>query len=454
MELSSAYARRELSPVEVLEETLETAHRAAEAFNAFVYFDESGARASALASERRWAAGEALGILDGIPIPIKDTHEVNGWPLPRFGSFLTDGTGVGVRDAPIVSHLRTAGAALFARTLACEFGWKGIGDSPLYGAARNPWNPAHTPGGSSAGAAVSVASGVTRIAQGGDGGGSIRMPANFCGLFGLKVTAHRIASLYPSMGVLPNQGILTATAAETAAVYDVITAPYPSDSFQLPFQPIGDAEPQVAGLRIGLSLDLGFAGIDPEVSAAVSRAAEMLSSAGAEIVPLTIDLREYRRALDVIWSAGFRSQIGALNDEQRAVMDPGLVEVVDRLDEFGIMDLQRAHEDQARLSDALRVFEQDVDLILSATSLVLPPAIGEDYPERDGFASWFDWAGPTWIGNLSRRPAANIPFAFSEEGLPIGVQLMGPLFGERQILDASMALENLSGFAATPKPWV
>lgn len=452
MTLTHAYRRGELSPVEVLEATFASAQRADDQFNAFVHFDYEGAMKAAQASTRRWAKGESISALDGVPLPIKDTHPVIGWPAPRMGSFLLPGSEVSTVDSPLVSLLRGAGAILFARTLSSELGWKGVGDNPVYGATKNPWSPAHTPGGSSAGAAVSVAAGVTRIAQGGDGGGSIRIPANFSGIFGMKPTAHRIGGGYPTMGALPNQGLLTTTARESASVYDIVTAPYEADSHQLPFakvEPIGEG---VEGMRIAHTADFGFPGIDPEVAGAVDAAAEALEIAGAIIIPVELDFTEYRSAIEPIWSLGFRSITGPLDDEKRSRMDPGLVEMVDAADQYSAMDLQSAHEAQARLSNAFREVEMNTDLVLSCTSLVQPPLVGEDYPAEGTYTHWFDWAGPTWTSNMSRRPAANIPFTLSESGLPIGVQLTGPLLGEREIFRASIALEDIACFSNHKHP--
>lgn len=453
-ELSRAYQSGDISPVEVIGETLEAAHKAAELYNAFVDFDEEGALEAAKESERRWSRGEGRGVLDGVPLPIKDTHKVKGWRGPWQGSLLEDGNDVATVDGPLVSQFRSAGAVLFGRTLACEWGWKGIGDSPRFGPARNPWNPDHTPGGSSAGAVVSVASGVTRIAGGGDGGGSIRIPANFCGVFGLKTSAHRTPTIYPMTGDMPNQGVITSTAAETAAVFDILTARYPQDSFQLPFEPLGELSSSVKGMRIGLTRDFGFPGLDPEVAAAVDRAAEVLTELGATIVPVDLDFSGYLNALEVIWSAGFQSILGDLDDEKRAVMDPSLVEVVDHADSLSAKDLQRALMDKGRLSDAFRQVELDVDLTLSCTSLVLPPAIGSDVPVGSGMSNWFEWSGPTWISNMARRPGASIPVSLSKGGLPIGVQLTGPFLGERSLLSASVVLEKEAGFGKYTKPLI
>lgn len=453
-QLSHAFSTGEISPVDVVQETLTAAQKATALYNAFVDFDEDGALEAARESEARWRSGEARGILDGVPLPIKDTHKVKGWRGPWQGSLLEDGEEVATVDGPLVSQFRAAGAVLFGRTLACEWGWKGIGDSPRFGPARNPWNPDHTPGGSSAGAVVSVASGVTRIAGGGDGGGSIRIPANFCGVFGLKTTAHRTPTLYPMTGDMPNQGVITRTAEETAAVFDILTARYPKDSFQVPFQPLGELNRSVKGMRIGVTHDFGFPGIDPEVAAAVEQAAAVLAELGAEIVPLELDFSMYLNSLEVIWSAGFQSILGDLDDEKRAVMDPGLVEVVDRADSLSAKDLQHALMDKGRLSDAFRDVELDVDLTLSCTSLVLPPEIGSDVPVGSGMSNWFEWSGPTWISNMARRPGASIPVSLSASGLPIGVQLTGQIMGERSLLGASAVLEKEIGFDRFKKPLI
>jgi aspartyl-tRNA(Asn)/glutamyl-tRNA(Gln) amidotransferase subunit A len=239
----------------------------------FRLVDVDAARESARASERRWRAGEPLSPIDGVPTSIKDLLLAKGWPTLR-GSRLINPNQPWDEDSPGVARLREAGAVLIGKTNTAEFGWKGTTDSPLAGVTRNPWNPELTPGGSSGGAAASLASGMGTLALCTDGGGSIRNPASFTNLCGLKPTFGRVPAYPPNpIGTLATTGPMARRVSDLALMMNVITKPDPRDWLSLPANDFNyrvAIEQAVKGLRIAYCPDLGFARLDPEVAQAVA----------------------------------------------------------------------------------------------------------------------------------------------------------------------------------------
>jgi aspartyl-tRNA(Asn)/glutamyl-tRNA(Gln) amidotransferase subunit A len=272
-EMARRFAKGELSPVDVLEATLAQLHAVNPALNAICLLDEPLGRRLAAESAERWRGGTPLGPLDGVPVAIKDTAHVAGWPM-RFGSHATAAV-PSTEDTPGVARLRQAGAVFFCKTSTPEFGWKGITHGPLTGITRNPWDVSRTPGGSSGGSAALVAAGVVPLATGGDGGGSIRIPAAFSGVFGLKPSYGVVPNFLGPMGTLAVYGGLSRDVADSALLLNVLTRPDARDSFAIPDRGIDyldGLERGVAGMRIAWSPDLGFPVADPAVVAGMQPA--------------------------------------------------------------------------------------------------------------------------------------------------------------------------------------
>src|SRR5712692_2185298 len=259
--LLGLYRAKELSPVDVISETVRRLERYEGVLNAFVLYDPESALAAARASEARWQRGEPQGLLDGIPVAIKDTQLTRGWPR-LVGSKTIDPNQQWTEDAPSTARLRAAGAVFFGKTTTPEFGWKGATDSPLTGITRNPWDLERTPGGSSGGSAVSLLAGICPLAVGTDAGGSIRIPASFCGIFGLKPTFGRVA-VYPAsaFGDVAHVGPMTRTVDDAALMLDAMKGPDSRDWFSLPDDGIsyrdGVRRGSLKGRRIALSPNLG-----------------------------------------------------------------------------------------------------------------------------------------------------------------------------------------------------
>src|SRR3954468_7828809 len=285
--LLELYRAKELSPVSVMKDTLARLERYEGALNAFVLYDPDSAMAAARDSEARWRRGEPRGLLDGVPVALKDTVLTKGWPR-LVGSRTIDPNQEWREDSPVVARLREAGALFFGKTTTPEFGWKAVTDSPLSGITRNPWNLERTPGGSSGGSGAAVLAGICPLAVGTDAGGSIRIPAAFCGVFGLKPTFGKVA-VYPAsaFGDVAHVGPMSRTVEDAALMLDAMKGPDSRDWHSLPDDGIAYRdrvrEGSLKGKRVALSPSLGYAEPAPAVREAIERAAEVFGSLGAVV---------------------------------------------------------------------------------------------------------------------------------------------------------------------------
>ncbi len=449
-EMTRRFAEGSVSPMDVLDAALARLREVNPVLNAVCLLDESLGRRMAVESAERWRRGAPLGPLDGVPIAIKDTAHVAGWPT-RIGSHST-ATTPSIEDTPGVARLREAGAVFFCKTTTPEFGWKGITDSPLTGITRNPWDVSRTPGGSSGGSAALVAAGVVPLATGGDGGGSIRIPAAFSGLFGLKPSYGVVPNFPGPMGSLAVYGGLSRDVADSALMLNVLTGPDARDSFAIPFSGIDyldGLESGVAGLRIAWSSDLGFPGADPAFVADMQPAIDALMKAGADVQKVALDLSGARHTLDVIWRASHAALVRDFDAVQLASLDPGLLRLVIAAQNISARELQSAYAEMRALSQTMQAFHRDYDLLLTPTVPITAFAAGIDTPDAARFPQWFDWTPLTWPFNLTRQPAASVPCGFVE-GLPIGLQIVGPMFSEQKILRASRCVERACATGAWP----
>ena len=293
LDLVELYRTQALSPVEAAEALLARAEALQPKLNAFCVIDRDGALEAARAAERRWRDGEPLGPLDGVPVTIKDLVPMRGFPTRR-GSRMIDPV-PDTEDGPAVARLREAGAVILGKTTTPEFGWKAIGDSPLTGITRNPWNLDRTPGGSSAGAAAACAAGIAPLHVGSDGAGSIRIPSAFTGIFGIKATFGRVPAHPASpMGLLSNVGPMTRSVRDAALMLNMLARPDHRDPYSLPPERrmyLDGIEDGVRGWRIAYSPDLGYAKVDPEIAACVAEAAQRFEELGAHVEQVGAHLR-------------------------------------------------------------------------------------------------------------------------------------------------------------------
>ena len=449
-EMVRRFADRSLSPVDVLEATLAQLHRVNPVLNAICLLDEAQGRRLAAESAERWRSSTPLGPLDGVPVAIKDTSHVAGWPT-HIGSHAT-ASSPSTEDTPGVARLREAGAVFFCKTTTPEFGWKGITHGPLTGITRNPWDTSRTPGGSSGGSAALVAAGVVPLATGGDGGGSLRIPAAFSGVFGLKPSYGVVPNFLGPVGTLAVHGGLSRDVADSALLLNVLTRPDARDSFAIPYRGIDyldGLDDGVADMRVAWSPGLGFPVTEPAVVAGMQPAIDALVKAGADVQNVALDLSGAQRILEVIWGASHAALVRDFDGAQKAALDPGLLRLVISAQNITASELQAAYADMRALSQAMHAFHQDYDLLLTPTVPITAFAAGVDTPDTTRFPQWFDWTPLTWPFNLTRQPAASVPSGFVE-GLPIGLQIVGPMFAEPNILRASRCVEQACATGARP----
>ncbi len=444
-ELVAAYRAKSLSPVEATQAALDRIEAHNERLNAFYLVDAEGALTAAAASEARWQRGEPIGLIDGVPTSIKDIVLTKGWPTLR-GTKTIDAEQAWDVDAPATARLREHGAVLLGKTTTCEFGWKGVTDSPLAGITRNPWNTDMTPGGSSGGAAAAVAAGMGQLAIGTDGGGSVRIPCGFTGLTGIKATFGRVP-VFPAspFGMLSHVGPMTRTVADTALMLSVIARPDARDWLSLPPDVRDyrdDLDGGVTGLRIAYSANLGYARVASGVAALVADAAKLLGELGAEVEAADPDVGHPQEIFRTLWYAGAAAALRSISAERREDMDPGLVEVATEGARYSALDLIAA--DTARAALALRMarFHERYDLLITPTLPLTAFAVGEEVPPGSGMARWPEWTPSSYPFNITGQPAASVPCGFTEEGLPVGLQIVGPRYQDRLVLRAAAAFER------------
>ena len=445
-ELTQAYAQGTLSPVEATKSTLARIERYDGALNAFRLVDEENALEAARKSEARWKRKEPAGPVDGVPTTIKDLTLTRGWSTLR-GSLVTDPNVAWDEDAPLVARLRESGAVLLGKTTTPEFGWKGVTDSPLTGITRNPWDRTMTPGGSSGGAAAAAAAGMGALHQGSDGGGSIRMPAGFTGIFGIKPTFGRVPCWPASgFGTLSHQGPMTRTVADAALMLTVITRPDPADWYALPFcnKDWRNALSQsIAGWRIAFSPNLGHAVVDTEVAKLVRAAAESFTALGAHVDEIDPGLGDQHDVFRIHWFTGAARLQRVMTENQLAKLDPGFLEVGIAGAEITLNEYLDATQAREATGSKLNRFLDNYDILLTPTLPITAFKAGEEVPVASGMDRWTRWTPFTYPFNLGRHPAATIPCGLCSNGLPAGLQIVGQMNQDDKVLAASRAYESV-----------
>lgn len=446
-ELVAQYRAKRLSPVEVTRAVLKRIDELNPVLNCFCYRDDEAALASAKQSEARWTKGAPIGLVDGVPTSIKDLLYTKGWPTLR-GSRTVDPKGPWNDDAPVVARLREHGAVLVGKTTTPEFGWKGVTDNTLTGITRNPWNPSRTPGGSSGGSAAAVAAGMGPLSVGTDGGGSVRIPCAFTGLFGLKATFGRVPAwpLSP-FGTVAHVGPMTRTVADAALMMNVITQPDLRDWHQLP--PDGrdyriGLEDGVRGLRIAYSANLGYAEVDPEVAELVKKAALRFAELGANVEEKDPGFEHAGDTFAKHWFPGAAFVLSMIPEAKRALIDPGLQEIARQGAEYSPMDILGAAQARGALGVHMQLFHQQYDLLLTPT-LPLPAfEAGREVSDVLKEKRWTDWSPFSYPFNLTQQPAASVPCGLTTAGLPVGLHIVGARYADALVMRAARAFESLS----------
>ena len=439
-----------VSPVEVTQEVLLRIQRINPLINAFCLVDEEAALANARISEQRWQAhrrnAAPVGALEGIPVSIKDLILTQGWPTLR-GSRTVNPEQAWDVDAPVTARLREAGAVLLGKTTTPEFGCKGETNSLLTGISRNPWNLAHTPGGSSGGASAAVSAGLGPLAMGTDGAGSVRIPAAFCGNVGLKPSFGRVPA-YPlsPFGSVAHLGPHALTVTGVAQMMNVITQPDARDWTSLPYEATDYTDrlhSGIQGLRIAYSPNLGYAkNVHPDIAAATAQAALYLQELGAVVEQVDPGIEDPLDITTGLWFAGAYQVWRTLSQEQQALTDPDFAAQAAIGETLDANALHQLNQRRGLLGSHLRQFMQRFDLILTPSTAV--PAFkalpaGHSPMNSEAMLGWTPFSYPF---NLSQQPAISLPCGLTSEGLPMGVQLVGPMFGDALVLRAAKALED------------
>ena len=451
VDLLKGFREQSWTPVDALDGVAAQIDQWNPILNAYNVLDVDRARDLAEASAQRWAKGEPQGVLDGVPIAIKDTLLTAGWPTRR-GSTRISADALWREDAPSVARLREQGAIFPGKTTTPELGWKATTDSPLTGVTRNPWNPSVTPGGSSGGSAAAVATGAAAAALGTDAGGSVRIPAAFCNLVGLKPTYGRIPQ-YPdsTFGTLANVGPITRTVADAALLMEVLAASDDRDWLRLPpYQTELSAALELTGLKVGFSPDFGYAAVEPDVAQLVDTAVTKLSDQGASVEVVNPGFRDPIDAFEILWAAGCALGVDALGSTDG--VDPGLVGMASKGATLSALDHARALLHRGRVARAVDNLLSDCDVIVTPAVAVAPFEAGRNCPPGSRDSRWFAWTPFSFPFNMTHHPAISVPCGFTPEGLPVGLQIVGPRFREDLVMAVAGAYEQLDPHHAERPP--
>lgn len=435
-ELALRYRRRELSPREVAVAVLDRIDRVNPRINALHFVDADGALAAAAAAEERWRRGNPLGELDGTPVTVKDSIAVAGMPMPRAAR-----TAAGTSDAPSARRLREAGAVLIGKTTMPDLGMIPSGISSDYGVTRNPWNLARNSGGSSSGAGAAVAAGVGALAVGSDMGGSVRIPAAFCGIVGLKPSYGRVPLEDPWQALVA--GPMARTVGDVARMLNLITRPDPRDYTSLPWDErdyLAHLDAGVRGLRVGLMLDIGFGiPVQPQVRTLVEAAAAAFEGLGAAVEPMPpIFDDDPEPDFDRMMQAYAWAEFDALDPEERSRILPEIADWCRQGEGLSAVALTRATVGIGETRRRVVAATMPYDFVLSPTMGI--EAFDAELPWAGGGTRHNPFCFPF---NLSEQPAVSICCGFNASGLPVGLQIVGRRFDDAGVLRAARAYESV-----------
>ena len=458
VELASSIRRRELSPVEITRAVLGRIEKLNGRLGAYVLVHAERAMQKARDAESQVMRGEPLGLLHGVPVSIKDNLWTAG-DRTTFGSRLV-AEFVPPEDAPGVAALRASGAIFVGRTNLPEFAWRGSTDNRLFGESRNPWDPTRTPGGSTGGGAAAVAAGLGPIALGSDGAGSIRIPASFCGLVGLKPTFGRVP-MYPAAGgheLTAHVCPIARTVRDVALMMNVIARYDRRDPFALPDDGLDhllacEPSPADRSIRIAWSPDLGFAPVEPETRDIATSAARALAGAGWKVDEESPDLGDPAWILQTLYGGAQAGAHAARPPEQKALMDPELVAYAEAAAQLTVVDHLKAVVARQAMVDTLRRFFERYDLLVTPTLCVPAFPLGTVGPRqvRGRDVTHLGWT-LCYPFNYSGQPAISVPAGWTADGLPVGLQIVGRRLEDALVLRAAAAFEKLRPWAARRPP--
>jgi len=449
---AAAVRRREISARELLELHLARIGERNPELNAIVSLDEQRARAGARAADERLAAGGEVGPLHGLPFAFKDTHEVAGWPTtygsPLFADHVPDA------DELIVERIRRAGVVVIGRTNVPEFAAGSHTFNRVFGLTRNPVDPSRSAGGSSGGAACALAAGMVPLADGSDMGGSLRNPASFCGVVGLRpslgrVPAWPVANQWETTSVA---GPMARDVGDLALLLSVIAGP----DRRVP-QALGDPGPtfappisgSLAGLRVAVSVDLGGAfEVDREVAAVVESATPALAAAGATVSSAYPLLAEADATFRTLRAWHFQATFGELLAAHPDAFKASLADNVRAGESLTGADVARAYAQRTALSERIREFFDRYDVLVLPVSQVPPFPADQEFPTSINgrpMQDYLDWMRAAYLITVTGCPAISVPFGHTADGLPVGLQLVAAHGRDRFLLEVASALEELVG---------
>jgi len=442
-DLLDAYRTRRASPIEATDAVIRRIERCEAKLNAMYAFDPDAARIAARESERRWTSGGARG-LEGVPTTIKENIATRGTPIP-LGTAARDLVPAS-DDAPPSARLREAGAVILGKTTMPDYGMLSSGLSSFHPLTRNPWDTRLNPGGSSAGAGAAAAAGYGPLHLGTDIGGSIRLPASWCGIVGLKPSLGRVPIDPPYYGRAA--GPMTRTARDGALMMRELAKPDWRDSMSLPPQDIAwlDLDREIRGVRLGLWTDAGFGlPVDREVALAIEAAARAFEAAGARIEPMTSFItREMLDGLDAFWRLRSWLDISALPAERRAKVLPYILRWAEGGRDLSGEATYRGMNQMMAMREAAVRACQNYDFVLSPTAPCVTYPAEMAGPTNDP-ARPLEHIGFTVAFNMSEQPAVSINAGYTHAGLPIGLQIAGHRFDDLGVLQMARAWEQLRG---------
>jgi len=451
IDMFEAIRSQELTSLEITETIIERIEKINPITNAYCTTTFDLAREMAREADNKVKKGEKLGLLNGIPTSIKDLNPVKGIRT-TYGSKIFENH-IAERDDIAVKRLKKEGCVILGKTNTPEFGFKGVTDNSIFGHSRNPWNLDFTTGGSSGGAASAVVSGLGSLAQGSDGGGSIRHPSSLCGAYGLKPSFGRVPrypKLFPMGLDLAVIGPIVRYVKDAALMLDAMKGPFEGDKASLPkdgFRYIDKISEVPEGLKIGYSLDLGYAKIiDSEVEKNILNSVELFENFGWIIEPVKMKMRKAHLSFTTIWTSMLGYNLKSYLKEWEDKMDPDLVKLIKAGLGYDGTSLPRALAVRAQVYETIYKVFKNYDILITPSTAIPAFKLGVMYPSKiNGVnvspTAWMPFSFPF---NLTGHPAASIPSGWSSNGLPIGMQIIGKKFDEMTVLQVSKAFEELA----------
>lgn len=453
VELAELFKTKQLSPVEALSASLNRIEKYNNIVNAYCHVAEEQALVAAKQSEQRWFKKQQLSPIDGVPSSIKDLTLVKGMPN-RNGS-LTSSSKLAEIDAPFTQKMKQAGAVILGKTTTPEFGWKGVTDSRLTGNTCNPWNTNLTAGGSSGGAACAAALNMGVLHQASDAGGSIRIPAAFCGVFGIKPTFGYIPQWPASaMTTLSHLGPITRTVKDSLLMMDYVATPDSRDWYstrQLNNKWSDTVLTPLKGIRIAYSPTLGYVDVNPKVLSLTDHAVKILEELGASVSVVDPGFSDPIDTFSTLWFAGAAKTVESFTLEQQELLDPGFLEIGLKGKDIDIVEYMKAADSRADLGQKMQSFLSEYDLLITPTLPNTAFAVGQNTETADQ-EHWMQWTPFSYPFNLTQQPALSIPCG-EVDGLPVGLQIVADRGKDLLAINAAMHIEQAlpTVFLSTPR---